>query len=161
MPRCPAGGAKQERGNAALPKNCSGPTKDHANYPVQWGNLNPVTPNISGNERNRKNANSSVTSDGFVDGFCSATGISLPAEFALGRRRARTLFAGSRLGPGEFLALARKTGIGHVPASAAGVFGATLAAVGLVFVGIPFTGPLILNHAATGAGGPRIGGFCR
>ena len=45
-----------------------------------------------------------------VNGLSSAAGISLPAEFALGRKRARTLFARSWFGTGEFLAFTGKPG---------------------------------------------------
>ena len=92
-----------------------------------------------------------ITSHGFVDGLCSAEGVSLAAQFATRRGRACALFARSWFGFREFLALAGETGMSHFGASAASAFRATLAAVGLSFVGVSFARPLVLNHAATGA----------
>src|ERR1043166_1228133 len=88
---------------------------------------------------------------GFVNGLFSAEGIPLSAQFALGRERARALFARSWFSPRQFLPFARESRLGHFLAGAAGAFRATLAAVTFSFVGISFTGPLVLNHPATGA----------
>lgn len=88
---------------------------------------------------------------GFVNRLSRAAGVSLPAEFALGRERPRSLFIRSCFGPREFLPFAREARMGHAGASAAGPFRTALTAICFSFVCISFAGPLILNHCTTGA----------
>src|ERR1051326_6246992 len=57
---------------------------------------------------------------GFVNCLFSAAGISLAAQLALGRERARTLFARPRFGLGKVLAFGGEAQVGHAAASAAG-----------------------------------------
>ncbi len=92
---------------------------------------------------------------GFVNGLFSPAAISFPAEFALGRESASALFARTWFSPGEFLPFAGEARLGHAHASATGAFRTTLTAVSFSFVCISFTGPLVLNHCATGAGRKR------
>ena len=98
---------------------------------------------------------------GFVNGLLGAAGISLPAEFALGRERSRTLFARSGFGPGEFLPFAGEARLGDAPANATGAFRTSLAAISLSFVCISFSGPLVLDYCATGARRQRGRCVCR
>src|SRR5437016_5124952 len=65
----------------------------------------------------------------FVNGLFSAAGVPLSAEFALGRKRPRALFARSWFGPGEFLPFAREARLGHPLAGASAAFRTALAAV--------------------------------
>ena len=88
---------------------------------------------------------------GLVNSLFRAAGISLPAEFALGRESSSTLFARPRFGLSDFLSFAGEARLGHAHASATGAFRTTLAAVSFSFVGISFAGPLVLDHGATGA----------
>ena len=107
----------------------------------------------SGSGESRSNlfeAGNCAAAVGFVNGFLSPAGISRPAEFALGRKSARALFARSCFGLGELLPLAGETRLNDT-ATAAAAFRAALAAIRLSFVCISFARPLILNHGATRA----------
>jgi hypothetical protein len=107
--------------------------------------------NLVSRDRHLFEASDRTTEVRLVDSFPSAAGISLPAEFALGRERSRALFAGSRVSLGDFLTFAGETRLGHAGAIATGAFRTALAAIGFSFVCITFAGPLILNHGATRA----------
>ena len=88
---------------------------------------------------------------GLINCLLGAAGISLPAEFTLGRERTCTLFAWSCFGSREFLSFTGESRLLNAAASTAGTFGTTLATVSFSYVCITFPGPLVLNHGATGA----------
>ncbi len=90
------------------------------------------------------------TDAGLIDRFFRSKIISFSAQFTLRRRRSRALLAWPWLRPRQFLSPAREARFADGDAGATGAFRTTLAAVGFAIVGIPFSGPLVLNHSATG-----------
>jgi len=85
-----------------------------------------------------------------VHGFRGADTVAFSAQFAFRGGSAGALLAGTRLGLGQFLAPAGEASFPDGDAGASSAFRTTLAAVGLAFVSVSFTRPLVLLHSATG-----------
>src|SRR4051812_2333847 len=96
-----------------------------------------------------------VAGRGFIDTFLSPKSVALPTQFPFRRRSPGPLFPRPRRSLSGFLSFAREPSR-HLNTRAGSPFRATLAAVSLRFVRVPFTRPVILWHSAPWTNGSAI-----